>query len=271
MRIAALLFFTLSVVAQQPVTTTTVDASALHTREEFRELLKRYPPELPAILELDPTLFSNDAFMTPYPALRSYLASHPEIVHNPRFYLEGLTPPRVREDRDSPTLRFWRGFFEGFTAVFVFLVVTFTLSWLVKTLIAQRRWRQASRVQAEVHQKLMDRFTSSQELLAYIETPAGKRFLESAPIALEPEPRPVSAPLARILWSIQVGLVLLTGGAGMHFVSGRLEADAGLPLSVMGVVALSVGIGFVLSAVVSYALSRRLGMGEFSSPSGASE
>lgn len=269
--LVALLLFSLSAGAQQPVVTVEEGVSATRTREELRQILQKYPPEVASVLELDPTLFANEAFMATYPALRAFMASHPDVAHNPRFYLEGLTPSRPPEYRDSPTLRFWSNFLEGFTAVFIFIAVTFTLAWLVKTLITHRRWSRASRVQAEVHQKLMDRFGSNQELLAYVQTPAGQRFLDSAPIALEAEPRPVSAPLSRILWSLQAGLVLLAGGAGLHFASNRLDQDAGLPLSVIGVVALSVGIGFALSAVVSYALSRRLGLWEGSPPSVPSE
>ena len=269
--IVAILLFSVSVGAQEPAATVGEGVSAARTREELRQILQKYPPEVPSVLELDPTLFANEAFMATYPALRAFMATHPDVAHNPRFYLEGLTPSRPPEYRDSPTLRFWSNFLEGFTAVFVFIAVTFTLAWLVKTLISHPRLRRVSRVQAEGHQKLMDRFGSNQELLAYVQTPAGQRFLDSAPIALEAEPRPVSAPLSRILWSLQAGLVLLAGGAGLHFASNRLDQDAGLPLSVIGVVALSVGIGFALSAVVSYALSRRLGLWEVSPPSVPSE
>ena len=59
----------------------------------------------------------------------------------------------------------------------------------------------------------MDRFTANEDLLAYMQTPAAQRFLESAPLSLEAPSRPVGAPLSRILWSVQVGVVL---GAGAH-------------------------------------------------------
>jgi hypothetical protein len=229
-------------------------ADAVFAREQLRMIFQQYPPELPSVLALDPTLLANETFMATYPALKSYLATHPDVAHNPHFYLDGLSPDRDG-DRETATMRFWRNVLEAASAVFAFIFVTMTLAWLVKTLIAQRRWGQAARTQAEVHQKLLDRFTSSEELLAYIQTPTGKRFLESAPMAFE---APVNAPLGRILWSVQAGLVLISGGAGLHFVSGRLVKEAALPLSVIGIVALSIGIGFVLSAVVSYALSRRL-------------
>ena len=42
-------------------------------------------------------------------------------------------------------------------------------------------------MQYQVHNKLLDRFTSNEDLLAYVQTPAGRRFLESAPIPLQDE------------------------------------------------------------------------------------
>ena len=45
-----------------------------------------------------------------------------------------------------------------------------------------RRWSRLSKIQTDVHNKLLDRFTSNEDLLAYIQTPVGRKFLESAPI-----------------------------------------------------------------------------------------
>jgi hypothetical protein len=114
-------------------------------------------------------------------------------------------------------------------------------------------------VQSEVHAKLLDRFTSSEDLLAYVQSPAGKRFLESAPIPVD-EGAPVSAPLGRILWSVQVGLVIGMAGVGLFIVSSNIEREMAQPIFAMGTLATAVGAGFVLSAIVSYAISRRLGV-----------
>jgi hypothetical protein len=42
-------------------------------------------------------------------------------------------------------------------------------------------------VQVEMHGKLLDRLTTNEDLLAYAQSPAGSRFLESTPISLEAE------------------------------------------------------------------------------------
>src|SRR5216110_2414526 len=60
--------------------------SSEEIRQDFSALLRRHPPELATILTLDPTLLSNDAFLTGYPELAHFVAQHSEVRRNPRFY-----------------------------------------------------------------------------------------------------------------------------------------------------------------------------------------
>jgi hypothetical protein len=232
------------------------DTDSREVRERFKELLRRTPPEVGRVLKLDPTLFNNQQYLATYPALAAFVAQHPEIVHNPSFYLEsvwtGESEPR------SASHRMWEETMEGIFIFAIFGTIVGVLTWLIRTFVEQRRWSRLSRVQTEVHGKVLDRLTSNEELLRYIETPAGRRFLESAPIPVETGARQVSAPIGRILWSVQTGLVVAAAGIGLQWVSGGVDKDAAQPLYALGVVALCVGIGFVLSAVVSFILSRRL-------------
>ena len=113
-----------------------------------------------------------------------------------------------------------------------------------------------------MHNKLLDRFTTNEDLMAYIQTPAGRRFLESAPLSVEGPPRRSVRRFSRILWSLQVGIVLAAGALGLLFVSGRVIEEVAQPLFAVGVLALTVGAGFVVSAAASLLLSRRLGLFE---------
>jgi hypothetical protein len=81
------------------------------------------------------------------------------------------------------------------------------LGWVTKSIIDQRRWARVSKVQNEAHAKVIDRLTSNEDLLAYIQTPAGQRYLESAPLSVGSADSPATAPFSRILWSVQVGTV----------------------------------------------------------------
>jgi hypothetical protein len=235
-----------------------IDTDSRQTREEMKALLHRYPPELGMVLKLDPTLFANPSYLANYPAMASFVAQHPEVAHNPSFFLGNVTLPGDEDEGSS--MRVWRlilGDVGGFAA---FLVITAVLVWVIKTLVGQRRWNRLSRVQSEAHSKLLDRFSSNEELLAYIQTPAGKRFFESAPIPLEEGPRPMSAPVGRIFWSLQAGLVMIATGIGFDLVSLRVKAPASEGLYGLGMISLLVGIALVISAIVFYVLSRRFGL-----------
>jgi hypothetical protein len=240
-------------------TTLVVNTDSAVVRQQFRELLDRHPPTVGRVLKMDPTLFSNQPYLTTYPALAAFLAEHPEIAHTPAYYLEGVYIPGDHRP-ETAAERIWSDMVQGISIFFVITLIVSTLAWVIRTLIAHRRWSRLSRVQTEVHGKLMDRFATNEELMNYIATPAGKRFLELAPLQLDDTPRPLSIPISRILISVQIGLVLGAAGIGMIVVSTNVPQEIIQPLSGLGTLAISLGVGFVLSAVISYILSRRLGL-----------
>ncbi len=237
------------VVVQQP--------DAERTKQELSELLQRYPPNVQRVLALDPALLSNQGYLEPYPALASFLNEHPEIARTPSFYLgnPGSPPP----NRDAAT-QIMENTLAALAVFAGFGMAIGLLVWLIRTLVDYRRWSRLATVQTEVHTKLLDRFTANNDLLAYIQSPAGAKFLESAPITLDGAPRSVGAPLGRILWSVQGGVVLIAGGVGLQFVSTQVASAAADPLHALGIIAIALGLGFVVSAVISYVISRRLGL-----------
>jgi hypothetical protein len=131
---------------------------------------------------------------------------------------------------------------------------------MLRGIMNHRRWIRTSKLQTDMQDKLLARFTSNEEMLAFIGTPAGQRFLESASVVVEPGPRNLSAPVGRMLWSMQLGIVILVTGFGIHFVAGQLSEDAITGFQVTGGIVMALGIGFILSALGSYLLSRRLGL-----------
>ena len=150
---------------------------------------------------------------------------------------------------------------------FLFILTGFSVAiglftWLIRTFLDYRRWNRLSKVQTEVHTRLLDRFSSNEELMAYIATPAGSKFLQSAPISLDTgtNSRGMGAPLSRIMWSLQAGLVLAAAGCGLMIASGRVGEDAYLPIEIMGIFAAALGLGFAVSAAVSYVLSKKMGL-----------
>ena len=213
------------------------------------------------VLKLDPSLMGNPAYLAPYPLLAAFIGQHPEIVHNPGYFLENVNSPNGYNSDPK-----WRqreemlGILAGLAGFIAFLVVTGVIVWVIRMIVTSRRWNKLSKVQYDVHSKLLDRFTTNEDLLAYMQTPAGRRFLESAPIRMPDEPRSMTAPFSRILWSVQAGIVLVLTGIGLLYVSSTLTDEPAQFFMVIGVITLALGGGFIVSAVAAYALSRKLGL-----------
>jgi hypothetical protein len=126
--------------------------------------------------------------------------------------------------------------------------------WIAWVIFSNLRRYKIARYQAEVHTKLLEKFGRSEELLAYLESEAGKRFLESASIE-QAKPNP----FARILWAVQAGLILTLAGVALLFLRSRVP-DAAEGFLVLGALAVAIGVGFVLTAGASYGLSRSFGL-----------
>lgn len=254
---------------RQPGSATTLapvtsDLDARTTREQLRQLMERFPPDLARVLKMDPTLLRTETYLAQYPALAQFMAQHPDVAHNPGYYFSfaegGGGDWAQPADSRTESVRMVRNMMEWFFTFVFFVAGASVIAWFVRTFIDYRRWLRLSKVQTEVHNKLMERFSGTGDLLAYVQSPSGRRFLESAPIPLDPGGRSLGAPLSRILWSVQAGVVFAVMGVGFEVVSRRVIQDVGEPMSVFAVLAMALGIGFIASGAVSYILSRRLGL-----------
>jgi len=234
-------------------------ADARITREQLMRLLRQQPPAVAEVLQRDPSLLTKADYLAPYPVLWAYLQKHPEVARNPSYFLGDFQyyepGPRDRSLEMFQVILAGTGVAAGVSALLGVFI------WVVRSIIDHRRWLRLSRVQADVHTKLLDRLTTNEDLLSYIQSPAGRRFLESAPITLDQEPRATTAPVARIIWSLQAGLVLAALGGGFWFVQQRnVSPEASEGFFIIGVLAFSLGVGFTASAILAYVVSTRLGL-----------
>jgi len=241
---------------QIPVFQETADARA--TRVQLQQILRQHPPAVGEVLQRDPSLLTRADYLSPYPLLWAFLQKHPEIPRNPSFFLGNFEYYEPRpQDRSLEMFQIilaGTGVAAGVSALLGVFV------WLVRSIIDHRRWLRLSRVQADVHTKLLDRLTTNEDLLSYIQSPAGRRFLESAPITMEQEPRTTAAPVSRIIWSLQAGLVLAALGGGFWLVQQNVSPEAAEGFFIIGVLAMSLGVGFTASAVLAYVVSARFGL-----------
>jgi len=142
----------------------------------------------------------------------------------------------------------------------VFVCILGALLWLTHVLLENRRWNRIFKLQTDVHGRLIERFGTSQEVLTYMSTDAGKRFLEATPIAVGFERQaPVPSPVAKVLTPLQIGVVMTLLGIGLLSLRHSI-ADGGSALLVIGVVVLMPGLGFILSAGITWVLAKHLGL-----------
>ncbi|MGD0632339.1 MAG: hypothetical protein ABR987_23695 [Terracidiphilus sp.] len=243
------------------------------TQRELIRLLK-LSPTLTTVVARDPTLLSNQDYVSRNnPQLAEFLVAHPEVARNPEFYLF----THVHEEDGSPDQALERAVWPELTprrndswsagdvlgpiaAVLAFACFLAALVWLVRQFLENRRWGRIFKLQSEVHGRLIDKFSSNQELAGYMETEAGKRFLEAAPIPVgfEPEQRVPNA-IARVLTPLQIGIVLVLLGVGF-FMLRNVRTEMHEAMLVMGTVAFMPGLGFIISAGITWVLAGRLGL-----------
>jgi hypothetical protein len=249
------------------------DREVAETQTELIRLL-RLSPTLTTVVSHDPSLLSNQEYVAKNnPQLAAFLASHPEVARNPEFYLfshfkhadgqpdealERAVWPDVYRSQERPSSfdRFW----DGFIPLLAFACGITAIILLSRMFIENRRWSRIFKMQSDVHGKLIEKFTNNQDLAAYMETEAGRKFLEAAPIpvAFEQQRRVPSA-VARVLTPLQAGIVMVLLGIGLLFLRSA-EPDMNVPMLVLGTVVLMPGIGFIISAGVSWLLAQRLGL-----------
>ena len=199
------------------------DSDARNTRAHLLEILHQYPPSLTLVLQLDASLMSKEDYLAPYPALAAYLQQHPEIGHNPTFFLGSASnsrlaaaaseAPRAQAIREMKDALFFVMFFLGFTAAVTGIV------YLARALIDHRKWLMAVKIQTDAHTKIVDRLSSNEDLMAYLQSTTGQRLLTLVPAIAAADAQAGSAPIGRILWSLQTGIVLATGGGDVGAVS----------------------------------------------------
>ena len=103
------------------------------------------------------------------------------------------------------------------------------------------------REQAELQRHFLNKFGSGQELTQFLETPPGQQFLKEMTIKGD-----ARGPKERIIGSVKGGIVLLALGVAF-FALMRMEYDLIYPAVILS----ALGIGLLISAVISYWLSKK--------------
>lgn len=248
------------------------DKDVAATQAELIRLL-RLSPTLTTVVSHDPSLLANQDYVARNnPQLAAFLTQHPEVARNPDYYLfthmhvegqpdealERAVWPDVYREQGRPSP--YADFMSNMPPVLAFALFLVTAIWFTRLFLDNRRWGRIFKLQSEVHSRLIDKFGSNQELASYMESEAGRRFLEAAPIPVNLDSgRRVPNAVARVLTPLQIGVVLVLLGTGLLLLR-HASPEMDVPMLVLGTVVLMPGIGFILSAGITWMLAARLGL-----------
>ncbi len=236
--------------------------------------LLRLSPTMTAAVAADPSLLADQQYVArSNPELAQFMTSHPDIARNPEFYLfSKLDPSEGRRDKALQRV-VWpdltpvehgqsqaSAVMHDMVPIILFPVFFLAIVWVVRIFVDSRRWNRTFKQQSEIHSRLIEKLGTSQELVAYMETEAGKRFLMNTPNASDLEfgqrmPNTVS----RVLTSLSTGIVLALVGVGFLLLR-NAGTDTPEPMLITGTLLLMPGLGFILSAGVTWVLAQRLGL-----------
>jgi hypothetical protein len=142
-------------------------------------------------------------------------------------------------------------------AVGISATIVISAAWVIRSIITSMKQRANTRTRAELYNKLFDKFGSAPELVEFLRSDAGLRFIEEQ--AAEP-----SQPLMKIMSSIRLGVSLGLVGGGILVVANLWDRTFGEDIynmiALVGTVALTAGVGFIIAAAISYKLCKSWGL-----------
>ena len=143
------------------------------------------------------------------------------------------------------------------TALVFGVAIIISVAWIVINVVTALKQRANTRTRAEIYNRLIDKFGTAPEFIAFLQSDAGLKFIEENTVQ-------TSVPLTKILASIQRGIILGLPGTGLlvlgNIFGGSLGGDLYIVLTVSGTVGMMIGIGFLISAGISYKLCKAWGI-----------
>jgi hypothetical protein len=133
-----------------------------------------------------------------------------------------------------------------------FLGFFLLVGWAIATVAEGRRRMVALKTRSELNNKILEKYGSAREFLDFLQSEAGQKFLDT--VTVEP-----SSPATRVLGAVHKGVIAVSVGVGLLSIP-VLMGDNTEIFKVFGILTLSLGAGFLISALLSYRLSRSLGL-----------
>jgi hypothetical protein len=146
--------------------------------------------------------------------------------------------------------------------VAVFLLIMAALGFIAWAVWLGAKRRQAQgQAQTDLQHRLLEKFSSPQEIGDFLQTEGGQRFLSG--LTLEPTRAGNKHAGKRILLALQIGTVVTLLGIStlsLGIIYPMRRPDEPHPAVIFGLLVLALGIGFLVSAGISYRLSKAWGL-----------
>ncbi len=148
-------------------------------------------------------------------------------------------------------------FMEDLSPIVISVVLIVAAAWVIGSVVRAFKEKSIMQTKAELYNRLLDKFGSGEEFINYSESESGRQFIEDITVR-------GAAPTNRILNSIQRGIVMVLAGFGAlvlgNIFDNTLGGDLYIVLAVGGTTVLMLGIGFLISTVITYRLSKSWGL-----------
>ncbi len=142
---------------------------------------------------------------------------------------------------------------ENLTMIIVMPTFFLAGAWGLKVLVNAMQIRYQLKRHYGVQDKLVDKLGGSSDVVEYLRSDAAQKTLTiSAPERTNP--------YGRVLSALQAGVVLSLLAIGFLVLRGFIEAEAVEAFTVIGVLGLCLGLGFIGSAAAAYVFSKRWGL-----------
>lgn len=145
-------------------------------------------------------------------------------------------------------------FMEDLMPIVVLPVMLVTMAWVIGKIISAFKHRAQLKAQTDFHNKLLEKFGTAEEFTTYLKSESGKNFFDQ--ITVEP-----LSPLTRILNSVRLGVVLTLLGLGLVIFTPQFPGpDMSNIIFLCGIISTAIGLGFLISSVISYRLVKVWGL-----------
>jgi hypothetical protein len=141
-------------------------------------------------------------------------------------------------------------------AIMLVLLAAFaTAGWVIYLAADTAKRQRRLKAQVELHTRLLDKFSSANEVVEFLQTPTGAQFVDG--ISSDRE-----EPANGILRSTHRGIILVIVATGCLFLNWYYRDSRDNPLLVIGVILMCLGVGFLVSAGISHRLTKALRLGQ---------